>query len=807
MNITHFQSLDKVTAVRRTDRGIKLELGTGTRELMRVDVIRDDVIRLKISRNGHFDESPTFAVCADPGSQAPEFSFEETDAFARVSTAAMSVTISKDPFRIEACRADGSMILSGCRDDNGRSWDYATLNDEFVVRRRCHREDAFFGLGEKTGRFNRRGRGYTLWNTDVLSPGVSGGYKDGSDGSSPADPTSVEFDPYYMSIPFFYHMPDYSAEMAGFFIDNGYRGRFEFVSPEEYLIHFEGGQYTEYLFAGPAMHDILSAYTWLTGRMSAPPLWALGYHQCRWFAYTQSKVRELAGKLRDKELPCDVIWLDIDHMDGYRVFTWDRERFPDPEEMLAGLGGEGFRVVTIIDPGVKYEPGYPVFDEALRRDVLCRTEGGAIYLGQVWPGRTAFPDFVTAEARKWWGELNAGHVRSGLAGIWNDMNEPATGDIPADAMRFGRGKFPHERYHNEYALLMAMGTVEGLLAAMPDKRTFVLSRAGSPGIQRYAANWLGDNVSRWEHLWMGIPMALGLGVSGQPFVGADIGGFIGNCTAELLVRWFQYGALTPFCRNHNSTNQADQYPWVYGETVEGLCRDALALRYRLMPYIYASFLAASETGEPVQKPLVFKFQNDPATRDIDDEYLFGDHLLVAPVFEEGCTARQVYLPEGTWYHWHTGAKISGRGYVIAPTPMDYIPLYARGGAVIPTWPQVPQSTMDYHPEEIELHVFIPDADGPTRSMLHEDDGLTFAFREGAFYRTEFLFEKTGAHVLLTASVSGGGYPESARKGLRLRFHGADLTRITVGGAPVQFVDGTIVLENAGRDFHLEAEIT
>jgi alpha-glucosidase len=806
MNTKHFQTFGSVTAVRCTDRGMELEVDPQVRELLRVDVIRDDVIRLKISRNRRFDEAPTFAVSADLAALAPEFAFEENGGFARVSTAAMSVTVHKSPFRIESHRADGSVILSGWQDDNSRGWDYATLNDEFVVRRKCRREDAFFGLGEKTGRFNRRGCGYTLWNTDVLSPGVSGSYSDGSDGSSAVDPTSTKFDPYYISIPFFYHMPDHSAEVAGFFLDNGYRGRFEFVSPEEYLIHFVGGQYTEYLFAGPSMREILSAYTWLTGRMSPPPLWALGYHQCRWFAYTQPKVVELAGKLREKELPCDVIWLDIDHMDGYRVFTWDRDRFPDPEGMLAGLGDEGFRVVTIVDPGVKFEPGYPVFDEAVRRDVLCRTEGGAIYLGQVWPGRTAFPDFVTAEARKWWGELNAAHVRSGLAGIWNDMNEPATGDIPDRAMRFGHGKFPHGRYHNQYALLMAMGTVDGLLSAMPDKRTFVLSRAGSPGIQRYAANWLGDNISRWDHLWMGIPMALGLGISGQPFVGSDIGGFGGDCTAELLVRWFQYGALTPFCRNHNSTNQADQYPWVFGETVEGLCRAALDLRYRLMPYIYSGFLKASETGEPVQKPLVFEFQGDPATRDIDDEYLFGDHLLVAPIFEEGRTARQVYLPEGTWHHWHTGEKFAGRGYVIAQAPMDFIPLYARGGAVIPAWPEVPRSTMGYHPEEIELHVFVPDADGETRSMLHEDDGLTFASRDGAFYRTEFVLGKTGQHLTLTASVSGSGYPEFARQRFLVRFHGADVRAITVDGAPVSVADGVVVLENAASDFCLEAEI-
>ena len=807
MNTQYFHCFTQVVAVARIARGLELEVDPDLREHLRVEVLRDDVIRLKMSRRQHFDDTPTFAVCADLDAARADFNVEETDGHVNVRTAKMTLTVFKHPFRVEAHRADGSVIFRSHEDDAKRSWAYATLNDEFIVRRRCHREDAVFGLGEKTGRFNRRGRDFTLWNTDVLNPSTAGIAAATYDQSDPRrDPRGTAFDPYYVSIPFFYHQPQHidQSAMAGFFFDNGYEGRFEFGEDEEYLVHFKGGQYTEYVIAGPAMSEVLAAYTWLTGRMAPPPLWALGYHQCRWFPYTQPDVERMAQKHREKQIPCDVLWLDIDYMDGYRVFTWDKKRFPDPAEMLERLREQGFRVVTIIDPGVKFEPGYPVFDEAMRRDVLCKTEAGMIYVGQVWPGKTAFPDFATAEGRKWWGELNAEHVRSGLAGIWNDMNEPATGDIPGGPMRFGNGRFPHERFHNQYGLLMAMGTVEGLLEARPDDRTFVLSRAGSAGIQRYAANWLGDNCSRWDHLWMSIPMSLGFGVSGQPFLGADIGGFIENANAELVLRWFQYGVLTPFCRNHNCTNQSDQYPWSFGATVEALCRDAIDLRYRLMPYIYSAFIGSSETGAPVQKPLVFDFQHDRTTVNIDDQYLFGDSLLVAPVYTEGCTARQVYLPAGTWYHWHTGEKFAGQRFIVAGTPMDYIPLYARGGAVVPMWTDAPASTMDHHPAVMELHVFIPDEDGETRSMLHEDDGRTFAFRDGAFFRTVFTLRRSGPRVTLTAVVEGDGYAGFQRREFLIRFHGLTARRVTVDGRAQEVSDGVLTLANTGSGFTLEA---
>ena len=594
--------------------------------------------------------------------------------------------------------------------------------------------------------------------------------------------------------------------MAGSFLDNAYRGSYEFSHKEEYRVHFAGGQYTEYIFAGPRMPEILTAYTWLTGRTAPPPLWSLGYHQCRWFDYTQDAVEGLAQRHRDEGIPCDALWLDIDYMDGYRVFTWNTDSFPDAPGMLKRLAEKGFRTITIIDPGVKHDPGYGVFDQAVERDVLCRTEGGDIYIGQVWPGNTAFPDFATQEAREWWGELNAAHVESGLAGIWNDMNEPATGNIDPRAMRFNRGRDSHERYHNQYALLMAMGTTQGLLAAMPDKRTFVLSRAGFAGIQRYAANWMGDNLSRWDHLWVSIPMGTGLGLSGQAFVGADIGGFAGNSNAELYLRWMQYGALTPFCRNHSEIGNVDQYAWAWGDVVQSIVREALRLRYRLMPYIYAAFLTASETGAPVQRPLVFDHQDDPLVRDLDDEYLFGRDLLVAPVLQAGQTSRQVYLPEGDWYDWHSGERFNGRSFIQVPTPMEQIPVFARGGAVIPLWPEAPDSTDGYHPGVIELHLFVPTVDGEHRSLLQEDDGLTFAADRGRRYRSELTLTRSGDRLELRADVDGEGYPEFAREAFRLVVHGAQPASVRLDGAGVHAVDGAFLLPNAGQGMVVEIDL-
>lgn len=794
--------LRRVSGVKRTRSGLRADLDG---EELQVDAVGSDVLRIRISRGGAFEESPTFAVCVDPLANVPSFSLEvdEEAGVARLRTDALTLLLGLDPFRVDVHRTDGSAVIETAVDDDGRPCAYATLNDAFVIKRRCRQEDAFYGLGEKGGRFNRKGRDFTGWNTDVLNPWSAREFTAGRPAADPrSDKTSTEYDPYYVWVPFFYHHALPSGAMAGSFVDNGFRAFYDFTAPEEFTLHFAGGQYTEYVFGGPRMPDILEAYTRLTGRMSVPPLWTLGYHQCRWFRYSQDAVEALGRRHRELGIPCDALWLDIEYMDGYRVFTWDSELFGDPGAMLKRLASDGFRMVTIIDPGVKYEPGYAVYDSAVERDVLCRTEGGDTYLGQVWPGTTAFPDFVSAAGRRWWGELNAEHVRSGLAGIWNDMNEPATGDVLPGAMRFDSGRYAHERYHNQYALLMAVATTEGLREAMPDLRTFVLSRSGFAGIQRVAANWMGDNQSRWDHLWVSMPMAAGFGVSGQPFVGADAGGFQGNSNPELFLRWMQYGVLTPFCRNHSEMGNVDQYAWSFGDVVLDLVRDAIRLRYRLLPYLYACFLQAAETGAPVQRPLVFDSQDDPLLAETDDEFRLGPDLLVAPVIAPGTTARQVYLPEGRWYDWHTDEPVDGRRFLLVPTPMDRIPIYVRAGAVIPMWPEAPPSTDGYHPAAIELHLFVPDDDGGgVTSLLQEDDGLTFAASEGARYRTTFRTARSGSRVELVAEVDGDGYPEFARTEFRLHVHGGEAAMIEIdGGEPHESSDGPVRIPNAGTRF-------
>jgi alpha-glucosidase len=789
--------LERVVSHQRTEKGALFHVDD---ESFRVDVLRPDVIRLKISQGGVFDERPTHAACFDEPASAV-FELVDRGETVELRTSELRLVVTKRPFAFDMYRSDGSTVFESLR-DTGDTEAYRFINDRFVLSRKIGRHDAIYGLGEKTGAFNRRGRQFILYNYDVLChQEAQNRLPKGS------DPSDTSYDPYYVSIPFFHHAVTTGGRtaVAGFFVDNGYRGLYDFVDAERYRFAFEGGQYTEYVFAGPTMQKVVEAYTWVTGRSGLPPLWSLGYHQCRWYDYEQADILAVGAEYRKRQIPCDVLWLDIDYMHGFRVFTWDKSKFPDVPGMLAQMREMKYGLITIIDPGVKHEPGYPVFDEGRAKNLFCKTEQGKTYIGLVWPGRTAFPDFSKQETRAWWGRLNAEHVASGIVGIWNDMNEPATGAIDPFGMRFDRDgeNHSHERYHNQYALLMAMGTHEGLRAARPSERTFILSRAGFAGIQRFSANWLGDNFSRWDHLEMSIAMSTGLGISGQPFVGADIGGFAGNVSGELLVRWMQYGVLTPFARNHNCAGQDDQYPWSFGPGVERACRRAIELRYRLLPYIYTEFVRSTESGEPLMRPLCLDFQEDRHARETDDQYLFGRNLLVAPVTKSGVTARHVYLPSGTWYSWHEDKVYEGGQYVTVAAPLDYIPVFVRGGAVVPAHTDVPQSTMLHYPASLDLHVVVPLEDGETTSELEEDDGLTLAALSGARYRTRFSLLRKGARVTLRAEVSGTGFPEFRRERLRLVFHNTSAEVVTVDGRELALTNGVLELKNSGTGFVLE----
>ena len=766
MNFDDFVPLARLGKIKKTKGGFIASLDG---EQFRVDVLSADLIRIKVSKNGQFDEKPSHALESDPVVGKEKFKVSSDGGVTTLTTKSVEFRINHEPFSmVMNRRADGSRVF-----ESG-SIAYATDGESFAVTRKIGEADPIYGLGEKTGRFNRRGRDFTLWNTDVLNPTASGEFTGQyAKGDPRADNTSTEFDPYYVSIPFYYHQDESNGDMSGSFIDNPYRGYYDFTGEHEIKIQFNGGQYTEYVFAGPEMSTILGQYTSLTGRTALPPLWALGFHQCRWFGYNQDDVERLVAKYKEVDVPLDAFWLDIDYMDGYRVFTWNKEKYPDPEAMLRRLADQGVKVITIIDPGVKEDPGYEVYDDGLEKQVFAITEKGDTYIGQVWPGDTAFPDFANEKAREWWGELNARHVKSGLAGIWNDMNEPATGDKDPLPMRFDRGQFEHEKFHNQYAMLMAMGTTEGLLKAMPNLRTFVLSRAGSAGIQRYAANWMGDNMSRWDHLWLSIPMGNGFSVSGQSFVGADIGGFAEDTNAELYTRWIQCGVLTPFARVHSVINTIDQYAWSFGEEVLGYAREAIKLRYRLLPYIYSSFVLANRYGAPVQGPLIFDHQWDKNTWDIDDQYLFGPNLLVAPIVEPGKTSRSVYLPEGEWFDFHTGDHYVSQGrHFVIDAPINRIPVFARAGAVIPMLPEAPQNTKDLAPKKLQYHVFLPQQDGEYMSFVQEDDGITFDALKGKRIETSFQVVRNGLRFFVQATTSGKKFDGFSREETELVFHTA-----------------------------------
>nr|MBA2341133.1 glycosyl hydrolase [Pyrinomonadaceae bacterium] len=586
----------------------------------------------------------------------------------------------------------------------------------------------YYGFGEKALPTARQGQMMAMWNTDTYAypPGL---------------------DPIYQDIPFFIALRQGKA--YGLFFDNTYRTNFDMgkSDPARYTFGATGGELNYYVCTGGQQRtpkEVLREYTDLTGRTPLPPLWALGYQQSRWSYYPEARVRELASTFRRKRIPADVIYLDIDYMDGFRVFTWDKTRFPRPAEMIKDLRNEGFRTVVIIDPGVKVDENYPVYREGRAGNYFVKTKDGAEFHGHVWPGTCAFPDFTDARARGWFGSLYRKHLDEGIAGFWNDMNEPATflpdkldepaithhpgKTFPLDVRHAGDGLAgDHARYHNVYGMQMARATFEGLRRLQPNARPFVLTRAGYAGIQRYAAVWTGDNVASWEHLALTIPMLTNLSVSGVALIGADVGGFSGSPSGELYARWLQAAALTPLLRSHTEAGSRDQEPWSYGADYESINRQTIELRYQLLPYLYSLFEQQAATGAPVMRPLWFEYPSDVRTYLIEDQYLVGRDLLVAPVLREATAKRKVYFPRGdAWVDWWTGRRYEGGTEAEIDAPINRLPLFARVGATIPM-----QAVIQHTDQIIQTPltlVIVPDAETKL-TVIYQDGGDGYSTRD------------------------------------------------------------------------------
>jgi alpha-glucosidase len=733
-----------------------------------VSLLTDQVVRVRLAPGGQSATRRAWtAVQAMDGLAPADVWLAERADGVELGSATLAVLVGAGGRVTVREMASGRVVVAD-GSSGGPAWDPA--DGSACWTKWMPDDERYYGFGERTGLLDKRGRRYTCWVTDR--------YEDQCPGT----------DELYLAIPFFLALNE-GGQSYGLFLDNTYRSAFDLTGIDErqYRLEVAGGELDYYVIAGPEPARIVERFTALVGRQRLPPRWALGYHQARWSYTPAARVREVAAELRRRRLPADVIHPDIDCMDGYRVFTWDRERFPDPVGLIRDLAAQGFKLMAIVDPGVKYQPegGYRLYSEGVERGYFLQTSrepDADLLRAYVWPGICVWPDFARPEVRAWWGEQYGALLDVDVGGILNDMNEPAMHDKPVDDRSNQRIEPPldtphgpaaapttHAEVHNVYAQFENQATDEALRRLRPDRRVPVLTRAGYAGVQRYAGVWTGDNASYWEHLEMSLPQLMNLGLSGVAFSGADIGGFFADCGPELFARWMQVGAFYPLARSHSAKGCADQEPWVWGERIEGICRQALELRYRLLPYFYTLLAEAARSGAPLLRPLFYEYPEDVTTHLLSDQALVGRDLLVAPVLRPGKTHREVYLPKGRWYEFHTGAVLNGPAHVLAAAPLDGpVPLYARGGSIIPSGPVMQWS--DERPvDPLRWDVF-PDARGEATGTLYEDDGVSHAYERGVVAISRVAC-RPAAGGQITVSAQREGLYTPAPRTVEVRLHG------------------------------------
>jgi len=699
-----------------------------------VTVVADEIIRVRLAPHGVFLEEFSYAV-PKLTQMATVFALHEDAIEFRVSTNVVSCHIRKEDFFISFSDSQNHITSA---DAVPMHWEENVKFGGYYVycTKQCHEQESFFGLGDKPTELNLRGKRLKNWNTDAYS-------------------FAWNQDPLYRSIPFYISLNEGIAH--GIFFDNTFKAHFDFGAEDSTKTSFwaDGGELQYYYIHGPHMMDVVKSYHSLTGTHPMPPLWALGYHQCRWSYYPESKVKKIANGFRENKIPCDGIYLDIDYMDGYRCFTWNRKYFPDPKKMIRELAADGFKTVVIIDPGIRVDDNYSVFKEGKEKRYFCRRCDDYFMEGHVWPGRCQFPDFTNPEVRDWWGGLFDELVQLGVAGVWNDMNEPAV---------FGAGTFPddvrhqydgfrgsHRKAHNVYGMQMVRATYEGLRKLLKNKRPFTITRAGYSGVQRFSSVWTGDNVASWEHLKLGNIQMQRLSTSGIPFCGTDIGGFSGEPDGELFTRWIQLGTFSPFMRAHSAGDTKEREPWSFGDPFTAINRKFIELRYRLLPYLYSTFWEHHRYGFPILRPIAMQEQEEISNHFRQDEFTYGDKILICPVMEPGQQSRKVYLPKGKWFNYWTLELVDGGQEVEVPTPLETIPIFVKAGSVIPEYP-VMQYVGEKEIEEVKLNVYFSNYE--VNSFLFEDYGETFAYEQDIYLEKKFVVNGKSTVLTIQQSMEG-----------------------------------------------------
>ncbi len=735
---------------------------------LRVNVCSDKVIRFTYAAYGRFERDFSYSYAHEYREKVESLEIvEESEQFV-LSTAHLQVVISKHRLLVKILNKEGRVLQE---DEKGYHWeDHRQAGGEIVMMsKKLQSGEHFFGLGDKPANMDLRGKRFQLWGKDTY------GFQKGAD-------------PLYKNIPFFMGLHHKTA--YGIFFDNSFRTFFDFGFERKNVYSYwaEGGDMNYYFIYGPTLMNVAETYADMCGKPEMPPLWALGYHQCKWSYYPEKLVRDICKEFRDRKIPCDAIYLDIDYMDGFRCFTWNKEYFPNPRKMISDLAKDGFKTIVIIDPGIKVDPEYWVYQEAIEKDYFCKRMDGPLMKGAVWPGECNFPDFTNPEVREWWADLFEGLIKDDkIKGIWNDMNEPAVFEIETfpDDVRHDYDGDPcsHRKAHNVYGMQMARATYEGVKKYSYPDRPFVITRSCYSGIQRYSSVWTGDNVASWEHLNLANYMCQRLSISGVSFAGSDIGGFIHTPSGELYARWIQLGIFHPFCRTHSSGDHGDQEPWSFGKETEDVVRKFIEFRYTLLPYIYTTFYQNYKYGTPMLRPLVFIDQDDTETYFRQDEFMMGDHLLVCPVTQEEADGRWLYLPQGKWYYYWDDEVFHGGMEVWAEADLNRIPLFVKAGAVIPHYPKM-QYVGEVEVKELILHAYFHSK--PYKSVLYEDAGDGYGYEKGEANLRTYKTTGNENNFVLMQSIEGSYKSKYSKFDLTVHGIPFEVKEILVDNEPVPF---------------------
>lgn len=634
---------------------------------------------------------------------------------------------------------------------------FGVCADQWMLRFEVSPTTKYYGLGEKNfGRLELSGLRTKFWNTDVWGDFHWAHWKD-----QPVDPP-------YISIP--YVILKGEAGYVGILLHTAYPTFMEIPGEDasrafeawrhtspQILLGGEGGQPDVWILEGATLRDLTRKFQRLVGLTPTPPLWALGYHQCRWGYEGEAHLVELDQNFERLQIPCDGLWLDIDYMRGYRVFTTEDKHFPKGVAHTIELMKKNDRkVVPILDPGVKFEKGFEVYEDGHKKDIFCRNRQGGEYVGIVWPGETVFPDFTLREARDWWAGYAAKFIQAGFRAAWVDMNDPSTGPVDPTGMLFNRGQECHEQHHNQYALGMQMATFEGFLQAKPNERPFILTRSGFVGTGKYAAAWTGDNVSNYFYLKTSIPTSINLALSGIPFNGPDVGGFGEHPTEQLMLDWMKTCFLFPFMRNHTGSGTGGQEPWKFRDEAMQVIRKYIRLRYKFLPYLYNLFIDQSEQGDPALRPLFYEFEGEPALETLSDQFMVGPYLLQAPVLDERKRSVSLVLPgKAPWFEAATG-KWRRRVAKFKPG-MSETALFFRNGSVVPLQKGVATTNAKDLSRVDVLAAVSPGTSGETVYDYRFDDGLSFDYRDGKRSNLRITVAWKGKRLAISTQHVENGY--------------------------------------------------